>query len=95
MSVLPGLGLASLAAAALYVGTPIFPAGILFARWFRNSRVGSVALGVNLVGSVVGGATEYVSLIVGIRALALVALVLYVLAFLTKAAFSDPIAVGD
>ncbi len=88
VSVWPGLGLASLAAAALYLGTPILAAGILFARWFRNSRVGSVALGVNLIGSVVGGTTEYISLIVGIRALALVALVLYALAFMANAAFS-------
>ena len=96
VSVWPGLGLASLAAAALYLGTPIFAAGILFARWFRNSRVGSIALGVNLIGSVVGGTTEYISLIVGIRALALVALLLYALAYAAKAAFPvDSVAVGN
>jgi len=88
VAVWPELGMASLPAAALYLGTPILAAGILFARWFRNTRVGSVALGVNLLGSVVGGTTEYASLLVGIRALALVALALYALAFFAHASLS-------
>jgi hypothetical protein len=39
------------------------------------------ALGMNLLGTLVGGALEYMSMILGIAALNLVALVLYGLAF--------------
>lgn len=82
ISVWPDFGAWRLLVAAIYLGTPIFAAGVVFARWFRETRVGSVALGVNLLGAVVGGAVEYVSLISGIRSLALVALAMYALAFL-------------
>lgn len=88
VSAWPEFGLAKLLAAGIYLGVPIFAAGIVFAKWFSASRVGSIALGVNLLGSVVGGTLEYASLLVGIKALALLALALYVLAFVSKALVS-------
>lgn len=96
VSVWPDLGPAGLPAAALYLGIPILAGGIVFARWLRGARVGSVALGVNLLGSVVGGTLEYMSLLAGIRALAIVALILYALAFVTRTIVStDLIALTD
>ncbi len=88
VSTWPEFGLGKLLAAGLYLGIPIFAAGVVFARWFSTSRLGSVALGVNLLGSVVGGTLEYGSLLIGIRALALVALGIYLLAFLSRALVS-------
>ena len=83
VSAWPEIGNLELVAAGFYLGIPIFGAAIVFARWFSSSAVGSVALGINLLGAVVGGALEYSSLLIGIRALALVALVLYGLALVT------------
>ena len=83
VSVWPEFGSMKLLAAAVYLGVPIYAAAIVFARWFSASRVGSVALGVNLLGAVIGGALEYSSLLIGIRALAILALAVYGLAYLT------------
>lgn len=88
VSAWPDFGFGKLLAAGIYLGAPIFAAGVVFARWFSVSRIGSVALGVNLLGSVVGGTLEYTSLLFGIRALALLALALYVMAFITHALFT-------
>lgn len=89
VSVWPEAGTLKLLAATIYLGVPIFAAGVVFARWFATTRFGALALGVNLLGSVVGGTMEYGSLIFGIRSLALLALGLYLLAFITRH-FSSP-----
>ena len=70
------------AAAALLSFAPIFLANLLFARLYRDRPRPALAFGVNLVGAVCGGALEYASLVVGYRALFLVALGLYALAAL-------------
>jgi len=59
---------------------PVFFAGLLFASEFRDAASPSAALGANILGAVVGGLLENVSLLVGMRALLLVALGLYCLA---------------
>lgn len=64
-------------AATLYLGAPIFLAAIIFAGSFRLAAVGTAALASNLLGAVLGGTMEYVSLVGGIRILTLVALVMY------------------
>jgi hypothetical protein len=62
---------------------PIFLANMVFAQRFRDTADSGTAFGANLLGAMVGGILEYLSLIVGYRwLLALVAL-LYALAFLT------------
>ncbi len=66
--------LASLAQAA-----PLFFAGVIFAISFSRTNSIGIALGSNLIGSVLGGLAEYASLALGIRALYLLALGLYLL----------------
>lgn len=76
-----GGGTGRLALAGLYQTAPLFLAGIIFAATFAAARVGSVALASNLLGAVVGGTTEYLSLAYGIRSLNLLALAFYAAAF--------------
>ena len=71
-----------LALSILFVGLPIFFASICFAIRFRNRSAQEVAFGWNLLGAVVGGLLEYISMAIGLRALTLVAMVAYLLAFL-------------
>lgn len=58
-------------------------ASSIFATTFQRAAVGTAALASNLVGSVVGGLLEYTSMVVGLRALSLLALAMYGLALLS------------
>lgn len=62
---------------------PLFFAGIIFATSFAGRAQANLAFGSNLIGAVVGGAAEAISLAFGIRALTLLAMGLYVLSWLT------------
>ena len=54
---------------------PIFLANMVFSQRFRDTGDSTTAFGANLLGAVIGGILEYLSLIVGYRwLLALVAL---------------------
>lgn len=64
--------------AGVFLGSPMFLAGLVFATTFANARSGSAALASNLLGAVVGGTAEYLSLAYGIRFLNLLALAFYV-----------------
>lgn len=64
-------------AAGIRVAAPMFFAGIVFARWFERTDTPSAALGANLIGAVLGGLLEYLSLIIGLRKLYLLALLFY------------------
>jgi len=66
----------------LYVGSPIFFAGACFADRFRVRESVDMAFGWNLLGAVAGGLIEFFSMLVGIHAMALVALMAYAAAFL-------------
>jgi hypothetical protein len=66
--------------AAVLLTVPVFFAGLLFATEFRAAESPSAALGANMLGAVVGGLLENSSLILGLRALLLVALGLYLMA---------------
>lgn len=66
--------------AAMIFAIPVFFAGLLFAAEFRSVDSPAAALGANMLGAVVGGLLENVSLIVGMKALLLVAALLYLLA---------------
>ena len=68
--------------AALIFAIPVFFAGLLFAREFRSADSPAAALGANMLGAVVGGLLENLSLITGMKALLLVAALLYSLAAL-------------
>ncbi len=62
---------------------PILFAGVIFSASFSRRAAPDVAFGFNLLGAMVGGALEAVSLVTGLRALTLLALALYGLAWLT------------
>ena len=71
-----------LAASALAFA-PIFLANLVFAQRFAGVANSGTAFAVNLLGAMVGGALEYLSLITGYRVLLIVIGVLYGLAFVT------------
>ena len=71
-----------LAATGLWF-TPIFAANLIFAERFRRAEAAHVAFGTNLLGAMVGGVLEYLSLLVGFQMLVVVVAVLYLGAFLT------------
>jgi hypothetical protein len=60
---------------------PIFVANLIFAERFRDTAEPTAAFGANLLGAMVGGTLEYLSLITGYRSLLLVTAALYVTAF--------------
>lgn len=71
----------SLAGGAL-VALPLCFSGVIFSVAFRDTRDKEGALGSNLLGAVAGGMSEYASMMTGIRALSLLALAFYIVAFL-------------
>ena len=77
-----GQGLPLTLAYAFGLLLPIFFAGLIFARSFGQAQVAGPALGANILGSVLGGWVEYATMAVGIRAMALLALVFYLASLL-------------
>jgi SAM-dependent methyltransferase len=61
---------------------PVFFANLVFAKRFADSADATSAFGANLLGAMLGGCLEYLSLLVGYQALLLIAGVLYLGAFL-------------
>ncbi|GMR11951.1 MAG: hypothetical protein BMS9Abin29_0137 [Gemmatimonadota bacterium] len=70
-----------LAASVLFVGTPIFFASICFALRFKARPAADLAFGWNLLGAVAGGLMEFFSMLVGLKALTLVAVAAYLGSF--------------
>lgn len=70
--------------ACLLLNLPIFFAGIIFGSSFRAVPHKNTAYGSNIIGAVVGGLLEYLSIILGIRALTLLAIGLYALSMISK-----------
>ncbi len=68
--------------AGLLAGLPVGMAGVIVPILLAKSARPEVALGANLLGAVLGGCLEYFSMLGGLRSTALMALVLYLLAFL-------------
>jgi SAM-dependent methyltransferase len=71
------------AAAALLIGVPVFCAALCFSHLFGSEPVTGYPLGVNLVGAMAGGLLEYVSMATGMRAIWLLVLAVYGLAWLS------------
>ncbi len=69
---------------ALVLLLPVYFAGLIFARSFRLAEVGGTAIGVNILGSVLGGWLEYSTMMFGIRSLALLALFFYLMSLLMQ-----------
>lgn len=67
---------------ALITAVPLFFAGLLFSEIFKNRPEPTVSLGYNLMGAICGGLLEYSSMALGTKSLYLLALVIYILAFL-------------
>jgi hypothetical protein len=67
-------------AVALFLG-PVYFGGLIFARLIRNETRLFEAYGSNVLGAVLGGASEYLSLLVGFRFLLFLALAFYVLVY--------------
>ena len=61
---------------------PVFFANLVFSRSFAESPQADVAFASNLLGAMVGGALEYLSLLIGFRTLGLLALGVYAIAWL-------------
>ncbi len=64
----------------LFVGTPIFFASICFALLFRDEPSTDLAFGWNVLGAVLGGLLEFSSMLIGLKALTLIATGAYVIA---------------
>jgi SAM-dependent methyltransferase len=61
---------------------PITAANVIFARRFRATADAPLAFGTNLLGAMLGGALEYLSLVYGYHALLVIAAALYAAAYL-------------
>ncbi len=70
-----------LLAAAGLAFFPIFVANLIFAERFRDTADPTAAFGANLLGAMVGGTLEYLSLLTGFRALLLLVAGLYAVAY--------------
>jgi hypothetical protein len=70
-------------AVAVLVGLPVFCAAVAFSRLFARQPVTGYPLGINLVGAMAGGLLEYTSMAIGMRAVWLVVLGVYALAWLS------------
>lgn len=68
--------------AGLLAGLPVGMAGVIVPILLSRSARPAVALGANLLGAVLGGCLEYYSMFGGLRATVLIALILYLGAFL-------------
>jgi hypothetical protein len=69
---------ARVVAATLMLCLPVFFAGIVFMKSFAQAGFSPEALGSNLLGAMVGGMLESISLWTGIRSLSILAAALYV-----------------
>jgi SAM-dependent methyltransferase len=66
----------------LFLALPLLFAGVVFATLFARTAAPSQAFGSNLLGALAGGLLEYASMIVGFKALGLLALALYAASWL-------------
>jgi hypothetical protein len=71
-----------LVVASVIAFVPIFAANIIFSKRFSATGDGALAFGTNLLGAMLGGCLEYLSLVYGYHALLLIAGVLYIAAYL-------------
>jgi ABC-type Na+ efflux pump permease subunit len=69
--------MAKVLAAGTLAGLPVFFSGLIFSRSFRDVVHPAQALGINLLGAVVGGILENLVMIGGTPILGILALLLY------------------
>ena len=78
-------------AGGLLTGLPIGLAGVIVPILLARAKDPAAALGANLLGAVLGGCLEYFSMFGGLRATALMALVLYLAAYLAVQRRTPPV----
>ncbi len=88
---LPSLPLRILCAVAVLC-LPVFFAGIVFIRSFAEEGFRSDALGANLLGALVGGLLESLSLWTGLRSLLVVAVLLYAASWAVRGRGAEAVA---
>jgi hypothetical protein len=74
---------------------PFFFAGVIFTECFRRFAGQSNSFGANMLGAVAGGLTQNLSFILGMKALLLIAAVVYGAAALLRLSKSNTPTVGD
>jgi hypothetical protein len=78
---------------------PIFAANVIFAKRFSETADAPLAFGANLLGAIIGGCLEYLSLEFGYRALLIIAGVVYIAAFVirprSRTAAKEPVSEPD
>ena len=79
---LPGASRVVVSCAIIFI--PIFFAGVVFADAFRESRQPDLDFGSNIGGVILGGLTEYFSLIVGFKNLLFIAITFYLLSAMLR-----------
>jgi spermidine synthase len=79
---LPGASRVIASCAIIFV--PIFFAGVIFAAAFRDSRQPDVDFGSNVGGVILGGLSEYFSLILGFKNLLFIAVAFYILSAILR-----------
>jgi hypothetical protein len=67
----------------LLVFSPVFCAGLLFSSSFKRSSSTATDFGANLLGAIVGGVGEYLSLVAGYRFLLVLIAACYIAAIAT------------
>jgi hypothetical protein len=67
----------------------VFCAGLLFSTSFKDSSSTADDFGANLLGAMVGGVGEYLSLLAGYRFLLVLVAVCYVLALVSRGRIAD------
>jgi hypothetical protein len=87
---LPGASKVVASCAVVYL--PVFFAGVIFATAFRSSRRPDVDFGSNIGGIILGGLSEYFSLVVGFNHLLWIAIGYYALSALLR---PNAISAGD
>lgn len=76
-----------LLAAGIIVSLPVFFSGMLFSRSFRDASSPHKALGVNLIGALVGGVSENTVMLGGVTLLGILAVIFYVVSFIAITRF--------
>jgi len=67
----------------IFIGLPVFFAAVCFSKLFKKENFSGYALGMNLIGAMLGGLLEYLSMLIGMRNVWLIALAVYLGAYLT------------
>jgi SAM-dependent methyltransferase len=64
----------------LLIGSPVFCAGLWFSSLFATQAYTGYALGINLIGAMIGGLLEYASMLTGMRQVWLLIILVYIAA---------------